>query len=460
MTLHSAFSDGTLTRASLQRCLVLVEIDALDDRGFTPLALAVKNGHPSVLKLLLQNDASADKPVRDGRTPLYLAANAKQNRARTVQLLLSHDPKPDIDASSPEWNNETPLMVAITHGRDPEVVRLLVEAGASLTKINDRGETAVASTLAQLLVSAILFAVAYADRWPGVKEIIQNVIRSAYNQANPALPGSLPPAATDIDDPQTVEEFKHNITNIIQENGLDDFFQANDPYIQSVAEKAAAFRKDQANPLANNVPFIMKAAAAALYQPVLYIDDSGSMAKDGRMERARELVALITEVAPKFVEVNTGVHLRFINKDDSTANNLRASEVKQRMSLTPEGWTELGTNLTKKILQPMVYDVIAQGVLKRPFMILNITDGVPTMENSGEFRKAIVRCKKELRDRGYQKEAVFFDLSQVGNDHEAIAFIESFEGDAATEDVLHRTAGRSSTYIEPIADCEAEHQHL
>lgn len=219
MTLHSASSDGTLTRASLQRYLVLVEIDALDDRGFTPLALAIKNGHPSVVKLLLQNGASVDKTVRDGRTPLYLAANAKQNRARIVQLLLSHDPRPDVDASSPEWNNETPLMVAITQGRDPEVIRLLVEAGASLTKTNDRGETAVAladqstnpairdalslggqrgwaAALAQLLVSAILFALVYADKWPGVKEIIQNVIRSAYNQANPALPGSLPPAGT------------------------------------------------------------------------------------------------------------------------------------------------------------------------------------------------------------------------------------------------------------------------
>lgn len=137
-------------------------------------------------------------------------------------------------------------------------------------------------------------------------------------------------------------------------------------------------------------------------------DDSGSMAEDGRIERARELVALITEVATKFVEVNTGVHLRFINKDDSTANNLRTSEVMQRMSFTPQGWTELGTNLTKKILQPMVYDVIAHGVLKRPFLILTITDGVPSRENSGEFRKAIVRCKKELRDRGYQKEGTLF----------------------------------------------------
>lgn len=217
MSLHGDSQAGTLTRASLQKYLVLVDINVEDKNGFTPLALAVKNGHPSVVKLLLQSGATADKPVRDGRTPLYLAANAKQNRPRIVQLLLEQSPKPDVDAASPEWSNETPLMVAITQGRDPEVARLLVDAGASLTKTNDRGETAVSladqttntatknalvpkgqgssigSALAQLFASALLFALAYAEKWPGVKEIIQNVIRSAYNQANPT-PAGLKPA--------------------------------------------------------------------------------------------------------------------------------------------------------------------------------------------------------------------------------------------------------------------------
>ncbi|KAL5342249.1 hypothetical protein BJX70DRAFT_386335 [Aspergillus crustosus] len=462
MTLHSDSQSGTLTRASLQKYLVLVGIDDIDSTtGFTALSHAIKNGHPSVVKLLLQAGASPSKPVRDGRTPLYLAANAKQNRARIVQLLLAQKPQPDVDAVSGDWGNETPLIVAITQGRDAEVVKLLVEAGASVNKTNDRGETAVAladqstnaaiknainpkaaqggvgSALAQLLVSAVVFAVAYADKWPGGKEIIQNAIRSAYNQVNPVLPGGKPPVGTDIDDPQTADDFKHNIGNIIQESGLDDFFPPNDPY-------------ERPNHL--NTPIqINKLARLALYQPILYVDDSGSMQDDSRMDRATALVKRMTTVATLLVPDNKGIHLRFINKDDSTANNLRAAAVEQRMKFTPEGWTEIGTNLKKKVLQPFVYDVISGGaVLPRPVLVLTITDGMPTKEDAGVFRNAIVDCKTQLVAKAYQKEAVRFDLSQVGNDPEAINFIDSFEGDADTEDVLHRTAEHTDARFEDL----------
>ncbi|CEL03901.1 hypothetical protein ASPCAL05039 [Aspergillus calidoustus] len=482
MTLHGDSQAGTLTRASLTKYLALVEIDAEDSSGFTPLALAVKNGHPSAVKLLLQNGAQAGKPVRDGRTPLYLAANAKQNRPRVVELLLGADPKPQIDASSPDWNNETPLMAAITQGRDPEVVRLLTEAGASLTKTNDRGETAVAladqttnpaiknalnpkapqggigSALAQLLVSAVMFALAYADKWPGVKDIIQNVIRSAYNQANPTPPGAKPPPGTDIDDPQTVEEFQHNIGNIIQSNGLEDFFPPNDPYVQQVAQLAATLRKDQTNHL-SSPPMIMRLAKAALYQTVLYIDDSGSMAEDGRMDRAKIMVTRLTRLATALVpdtNISSGVHLRFINKDDSTANDLREAAVSQRMQFTPEGWTELGTNLEKKILQPMVYDNLnSTGVLPRPLMILIVTDGMPSKEDEGTFRKTIMKCKGELTKKGYLPAAVQYDLSQIGNAPEAVKWIQTFDSDSAAKKLVYFSTENTDSRLSEFKDNDA-----
>ncbi len=74
----------------------------------------------------------------------------------------------------------------------------------------------------------------------------------------------------------------HNIGNIIQDSGLDDFFAPGDPHVREIAEKAAVLRKDVANPL-SSPPMIMKLARVALYQPVLYIGISAP--EEGTTER-------------------------------------------------------------------------------------------------------------------------------------------------------------------------------
>ncbi|KAL4875663.1 hypothetical protein BJY04DRAFT_154082 [Aspergillus karnatakaensis] len=170
------------------------------------------------------------------------------------------------------------------------------------------------------------------------------------------------------------------------------------------------------------------------------------MDNDNRMKNARELVTKITEVATELSPETYGAHLRFINKDDSTANNLNAKQVDQRLQFTPAGSTELGTNLEKKVLQPLVYDVINQGVLHRPLVILTITDGIPT-DGQDTFAQVLKRCIKTLEGKGYDKRAVYFDLSQVGNDQEAIAFIESLESETATRGPLHDTLHRTALSI-------------
>ncbi|KAF5859840.1 hypothetical protein ETB97_002392 [Aspergillus alliaceus] len=476
-TLHAQSQDGTLKRSDLEQYLQIVSADAVDANGYTPLALAVKNGHSNVVKLLLQNRADVNKPVRDGRTPLYLAANAKQNRARIVEMLISR--KANIDEPSPEWGNDTPLMVAITQGRDPDVIRQLINAGASLTKRNDRGDTALSladqmsspaiknaflpkekqgqgkAELVQLLVNFVLLVLAYLGDWKGVKEIVGNTIRTLCNLTSEKLGGSNLPPGTSFEDPQNVEEFRHNINNIIQQSNLEDFYPPGDPYVEQVASKAVELKNNPKNTLRSGDQ-ICKLARIALYQPVLYCDDSGSMERDGRMGRQKALVKRLTEVATLAVPKNNGVHLRFINRDDSTANNLRAEEVERRMDFTPSGSTQIGTNLRAKILQPLVYDVIETGVLQRPFFVMTTTDGCPEGEDKRAFRDAIVESTEKLTEKGYEPDAVYFSLSQVGNAPEAADFLESFENDSDVEEVLHRTAEHLDDLFEELRENEKE----
>ena len=142
MGIHQEARDGTLTSAKLKQYLQSGSINDEDasGRGLTPLAVAAKAGHVHVVKILCESQADVNKKGRDGCTPLYFAANAKANRSEIVQVLLKYHAS--VDETDDGCDNETPLMAAITQARDPKVVSLLYNAGASLTKKNDKGETA------------------------------------------------------------------------------------------------------------------------------------------------------------------------------------------------------------------------------------------------------------------------------------------------------------------------------
>lgn len=212
MELYTEAQNGTLTKSRLEK---YIRSSSIDDEnpttGFTPLTAAVKGGHSSVVILLLRRKANANKKTRDGRTPLYLAANAKNNRPRLVQLLLDYNAR--VDETSGEWDNETPLMVAITQARDPEVIRLLVDASASLTKKNDKGETAQLLAgqssnpaiknailpkdqqnqgrveLTSLIISFVLFVLAYVNNGY-IEDVIKGAVSSLYGIVSSAQPDS------------------------------------------------------------------------------------------------------------------------------------------------------------------------------------------------------------------------------------------------------------------------------
>lgn len=109
--------------------------------GLTPLAKALLAGSATTVKLLLDNGARADAKTRDGRTPMYLAADAPRERRRLIQLLLDKNPATFDDAGPDFVQNNTPLMAAVKRD-DPEAVKLLVERGASKEKKNAAGKTA------------------------------------------------------------------------------------------------------------------------------------------------------------------------------------------------------------------------------------------------------------------------------------------------------------------------------
>jgi uncharacterized protein len=114
----------------------LVQVEARNPRGESPLMMAAIKGQLPLVKRLIERKAEVNKP---GWAPLhYAAAHAQPVALDLVRLLLEHHAY--IDAESP--NKTTPLMMAARYGT-PEVVQLLLEEGADPTLKNEQNLTAL-----------------------------------------------------------------------------------------------------------------------------------------------------------------------------------------------------------------------------------------------------------------------------------------------------------------------------
>jgi len=90
----------------------------------TPLCQAAENGHETVVRMLLNIEASIDMKNAMGKTPLWLAA--ENGHEAVVRLLLARG----ANISPTNWLDETPLFIAAEKGHGP-VVQLLLDGGAN-----------------------------------------------------------------------------------------------------------------------------------------------------------------------------------------------------------------------------------------------------------------------------------------------------------------------------------------
>ncbi|GAB1310587.1 hypothetical protein MFIFM68171_00797 [Madurella fahalii] len=474
-TIWDAAEMGTLTKGSL---LDFLEKDPSDPplinrenrSGITPLGQALLNGRAKAVAVLLDNQADPDKmmgetmPFPDGRTPVYLAATAKKSGARMMQLLLKANPK-TFDKPVESRKGETPLMAAI-RAQDAKIVQMLINAGSSLDKQRKDGKTALdladalPNTAKKAEVKAALKPVLRKGGGGGgfrayIKDWAVNVLGrfkifkplgSIFKAASRFFYGLAPPSEPDDDygvkEPVTVADFKENLNDAVSSGNLDRFFPPGDTYLDDVAKKAAGLKNDPNNPL--NEPIQLQGLAnVALYQTVLYCDDSWSMREEDRWPKQKELAQRIADIAIRAVPgTKKGVHFRFINTSTPDANYLDGNGVLSRLNANqPNGSTPIGTQLKEKILNPLIYSVLDAGKeLERAYLIMIITDGCPWNEPDDALRASILECGKRLRAAGYRRDAVRFCLSQIGTDDDARKFLDSLDTEEGLEDVLYRTS--------------------
>ncbi|KAF3059672.1 ankyrin repeat protein [Daldinia childiae] len=461
MSLHNDAAAGVLTHATLNNYLNTCKINEPSTEngngtiGLTPLALAARNGHADTVRLLLEKGAAVDALSSQLRSPLWIVTARGQgdNRAEIVQLLLRYGADPKYSLPTLQ-NGSTPLENELKQQKDREVIQLLVQNGGKtdnvitlaaslgIPEINDIMEPSKQGVnVLETIVSLILAVILYIFSWVHTAALAARSVLQRYPISGRMERSMVDTVGKGLSPPKTKEDFEKNISDFVAKHKLGKFFREDSQQLlEGIAAKAVELQGDDTSVLGQpeNSDNLIK---LALYQPVIYCDDSGSMDPMGnndgenRMGDQRDLVNRVASICTRIVPDELGVHLRFINNEPENIDNLRMDEIQNIMKqVRPLGCTEIGTQLRNRILQPLLYSQYNENVksLRRPLFISIITDGIPygggrSPETRNTLRDEIKKCQEYLLENGLPSRTVVFQISQIGSDKNSKEFLQSLK---------------------------------
>lgn len=218
-TIQSEALNGTLNKTRIRNYRATqgaaFDINEVDARGRTALANAALKGHSNVVEALVLEGADVNKTSKGHRSPLWYATSGTmphRNRMDIVTFLLEKGA--EIDEQSEDGN--TPLMNVIVEFKDPKVISLLRDKGASLQIKNKDGKTAqdlgdrtkdphviealrhksergaLLGDFVQMIISFILVIVAWMNS-DVVNNVVKDVAKNLYN-----ITGENRPEITDV----------------------------------------------------------------------------------------------------------------------------------------------------------------------------------------------------------------------------------------------------------------------
>lgn len=239
---------------------------------------------------------------------------------------------------------------------------------------------------------------------------------------------------------------------------LTDNFADNQAFLDAAVENAANLPVDDLESFPLTLENVERITWLSMYQPIIYCDDSGSMS-GSQWDTQRRLVDRIAKLATRVVPDGYGVWLRFLNSPIS-GDNLTHTEILQYYdSIGPTAMTPLGTTLRRRILEPLVYNVLPSRPnrkLERPLLICVITDGMPNQEPITAFEEAIADCRRFLRQAGSQPTQVRFCVNQIGGDSSAAGFLERLRRNQEIQDVVYCTTGRLDSGFSDLQENQRE----
>lgn len=96
----------------------------------------------------------------------------------------------------------------------------------------------------------------------------------------------------------------------------------------------------------------------------------------------------------------------------------------------------------QKILNPLVLTPARAGQLRKPALVIAITDGAPAGEDKWQIATSIKNAVNELRNSRYGPDAISFQFAQVGNDISASKFLQEIDANPEIGSLcVHSTRG-------------------
>ena len=233
----------------------------------------------------------------------------------------------------------------------------------------------------------------------------------------------------------------------IQEKGLQNFYPPNSPQLDAIANRASSQVQILAQQWRVNPEIAQDIVKLALYDVILYVDDSGSMAFEENGERIDDLKLIINRVAfAAGLFDEDGIQVRFMNSLEQGNGIKQPQQVEDLISRVRfQGLTPMGRELQNKVLQPLVVNAASAGQLRKPVLVIIITDGQPTGESQRDISNIILGASRQLQQNPrYGRGALAFQFAQVGNDIKAREFLKQLDENREIGDIIDCTSSKLS----------------
>lgn len=231
------------------------------------------------------------------------------------------------------------------------------------------------------------------------------------------------------------------LQDCVRDQHLEPFYppQALEQISQKIAQSGALDKISQQWRLPRELAFDL--VKISLFDVVLLCDNSGSMQFEQGGERIDDLKMILSRVtfATSLFD-HDGIEIRFLNgqiEGNHVNSEAQATQLVQQVKFS--GLTPLGTALDQKILQPMLLNPVRSQQLRKPLMIIVITDGAPAGEPADTVFNVILRASEELKRSRYGLDALSMQFAQVGDDMKAQEFLSSLDSHPAVGPLIDQT---------------------